>query len=116
MKDHKGRTPLYEAVTSHKADIVEVLVADKPDCNTLTSRGMSALHEAVKQGNFRIVELLLKAGANPNIKENQWKTPLHLAAERGWLKIVKLLLNYMTRHQIDIKDRFGYTALFLSCY
>ena len=80
----RGRTPLFEAISEHHDDVVELL---------LTRQELNL--SAVQPKNFD-------------------RTALMLAAHSGNSNIVELLLEHLTVDIINQRDSYGCTALFLA--
>ncbi|XP_076285450.1 uncharacterized protein LOC143211554 [Lasioglossum baleicum] len=99
----EDRNILYAAVMNGYVNIVEDLLKDGVDVNTIDNsndEGMTVLHSAVCMRQEKITELLIKYGAKVSVKDSSGKTPLVHALRMKETKIVEqLLLN-----GADIKD------------
>ena len=88
-------TPLHEACATGRVDIVQLLLRNNANPNTLNSSGLTPLCVAAVNGHVEIVDILLKAGAQADLQRayNDW-TPLFFAAVGGHFNVVELLLKY----------------------
>ena len=103
--------PLLYAVDKGKIEIVELLLDNGADIDSIDVSHQTALMVASGMGHFDIVELLLKRGANVNATENDGYTALIHASsgEDGHPEIVKLLLEKGA--DVNAPENEGYTAL-----
>jgi len=103
-----GETPLHTAVRNGKAEMAELLLANKAAVNAKDKDGKTPLHQAA-YGAKDIVELLLANKADINAKDDYGRTPLHNAAEWGRKDMVELLL--ANKAEVDAKDNGNSTPL-----
>lgn len=103
-----GITVLMSYVGRDRADVVEKLLARKPDVNLQDDDGDTALHLAAPRGNLTILETLLANGANPNAKNKLGGTPLMWAGVYGHEQAARLLLEKGANP--GLKDEDGMTA------
>ena len=80
VQDSAGRPALHIAIFNlgeeDSGDLIDYLLDNGADPNTLDLEGGSALHYAVLRGDPKIVERLIKAGANVNQVDSDSDTPL----------------------------------------
>ncbi len=101
----KGRTPLFEAMTSPIAgrkEVVELLVAK--------GAKVSAFHLAAYMGDMGKLEKYLQEGINVNTPGEFNNTALHAASNSGKKNIVEFLISKGAL--VDAKDAFSMTPLF----
>lgn len=91
-KNSRGTTLLIQAVRCGRQDMVDFLLARRPDVNAADDSGKSALMYAV--GEPHLVEQLLEAGASPNAMDDAGSTPLLLAVQERAEKSCALLLDH----------------------
>ena len=93
---HNNETPLIEAVSDGRADIVELLIAGGADVNAKGRNGCSVLCYAAdiddQNASVSIASSLLKAGAKPDDADNSQKTALTYAVERNNSALTRLLV------------------------
>ena len=91
-KDNAGATPLYWAVVSGTASLVEYLIAKGADTGVVTDRGETLLHIATSVGHPQIVKILLKkqSGLDPLIPDTYKKTAWDRNGERGDIETLKV--------------------------
>ncbi|ESO83541.1 hypothetical protein LOTGIDRAFT_133204, partial [Lottia gigantea] len=63
QKDQSGRTPLSWAVCIGNYDLVQLLLDDGCDVNTMDNCGESALSQIAERNHIEFTKVLLKAGA-----------------------------------------------------
>jgi uncharacterized protein len=69
---------------------------------------------SVTQGRDELVTLLLQSKANPDVQDKNGFSALHFAAQDFRALAAKALLH--AGAQVDLKDRFGNTALWRSVF
>ncbi|XP_031382603.1 probable protein S-acyltransferase 23 isoform X1 [Punica granatum] len=77
---------------------------DAPD-----NDGRSPLHWAAYKGFADTVRLLLFRDASQARQDKEGCTPLHWAALRGNLEACSVLVQAGTKHELNVKDRAGFT-------
>ena len=92
--DWRDTRPLYGAVCTGCAELVDLLLSRGADINAL-SFGWTALHAAAGQGNCQMIELLLSRGADIGARSSNGKTPLDLLS--GYKRSAELLREAMDR-------------------
>lgn len=93
-QDEPERTPLEEAVSFNKPEMVDLLARHGGYVPGAAINGWSLLHRACEKGRARIVEVLLKAGANCNETTENGSTPLLIAIARSQIEVAKVLLQF----------------------
>ncbi|MBU0513672.1 MAG: ankyrin repeat domain-containing protein, partial [Proteobacteria bacterium] len=116
-----GVTPLHLAAGTLYSDlgrseccttVMELLLDNGAEIDTVDFSGNTALHYAVEIGHTEIVRLLTSKGAEVDTVGHSGNTVLHYAVERGHTEIVRLLMSNGADPLIrNIKD---YTPLYLS--
>ena len=104
-----GLTPLLEAFTLEKFDIVRLLVDHHANVDATVHGGTTILWVAAATGNVAMTTLLLEHHANIEAKGMAGDTPLGVAAATGQIEIVKLLLEHHANGQA--KNDAGETPL-----
>jgi ankyrin repeat protein len=79
----RGWTPLFYAAQKGHKDVVELLLAHKPDVNAKDKLGATPLHAPAGYGRADVVELLLANKAEVNVKAINGVTPLNIAISQG---------------------------------
>ena len=88
-------TALMLAARRGHTNIVQYLLDEGADVNTLDAHGSSALMYASYRGDTETVHLLLSHDATANTQDMNGITALMIAACLGFPEIIHLLLNYM---------------------
>ncbi|KAF2096570.1 hypothetical protein NA57DRAFT_78175 [Rhizodiscina lignyota] len=113
--NRKGMTALHEAVRTHKANIVRILIDNGADINGTVSTGgygheylsgFTALHLAVLEGQGDIVRILLDAGVDVHISTSYNWTAFDLALVERQTIIANILEEYAG----DLKQELNYRA------
>lgn len=110
----RGYSPLWFAIQSNRADLVELLLEQHADPNALvmTEPGLveyggntTPLKLAVLLDNQRIANMLISAGAKVNEGGVHGSTPLHEAVRDSRLDLIRLLIE--NGATVDVRDRDG---------
>ena len=110
--DHGGLTPLHLASSLGLTEIVEVLLRNRADVDSvMTDTGETALHLATAGSYHHTVRVLLEKGATADKQNKEGRTSLMYAAKQGSQEIVVTLLEFGARR--DLRDISGNTALLL---
>ena len=70
--------------------IVEILLVNRGNVNSVDRDRDTALHNAVYKNHTSVVKTLLIFGANKNIKNKKGKTPKRIAIEKGFDSIIEI--------------------------
>jgi ankyrin repeat protein len=109
--DNGGFTPLQRAIAADDKDLVELLLARRPNfkLDTQSGHGRTPLFVAELYNRLDMMELLLAKGANADIRDEEGRTPLSDAASRGRLQAVEVLLAHHA--DVNVRDKYGMTPL-----
>lgn len=87
--------PIHYAVFHMDYNIVELLINNKVDVNSMSEFGESPLHIAVDtvptQESVEILKLLLDAGADPSVRDDNGNRPIDIAVIYGNKEAIELL-------------------------
>lgn len=101
---------LYDVAVASDIQLLQALLARKPDVNVVDSEGYAPLHRATMRGEDESIELLLRSGAdNKLLTTDEPSTTLHLAARQSSAEAVRKLLKCGI--DINVQDYHGNTAL-----
>lgn len=120
LTDDEKYTPLHYAVKKQNVDLVMMLLSDAvggaSSINSKTNDGKTPLKLVTELDkiNFHILEALLKASASPSIGDQKGETPLHRAVFRCDEKAASMLIEATLEKDVNAKNNFGHTALYLS--
>ncbi|PVD23407.1 hypothetical protein C0Q70_16676 [Pomacea canaliculata] len=92
MKDTRGQTPLHVAAISGFCNIVDYIIEQNINLDTVDNEGDTALHCAVRNNHVDIIESLLDAGATSSITNLRHMAPLHIACDLGNLDALEAML------------------------
>jgi ankyrin repeat protein len=104
-----GDTPLLEAISHSKWDVVSILLDHGADPNATEGSESAPLVFAASEGNADAVSRLLAHGARINEKDGSGDTALIAASQEGHKDVVRLLLD--NGADVAVKDHNGATAL-----
>ena len=103
VADRSPDIPLHAAIKSGDADVVDLLLREKPRIDSINHEKKTALHVAVQKDLVEAIDTLLDNGANPNLVDRDSLSPLHIASQKS-PKLVRTLLG-MDKDPNDIKSR-----------
>ncbi|XDG03818.1 hypothetical protein ABKA04_003433 [Annulohypoxylon sp. FPYF3050] len=93
LRNKRGRTPLYEAVSHMCHDRSRELLDYGADLDMTDNSGWSPLFGAVTQGSAALTKLLCSRGARVDKKDKSGQTALHYAIAQGCNEVAEVLLN-----------------------
>jgi ankyrin repeat protein len=108
--DYQEETPLYAASYLGKLDIVEALLDNGADINSLNAKLMTPLMIAIINHNTPVVKLLLQKGADM-YKSNRWGESVFDMASSPEMK--KILDNELESKRLIDKYKHGITGPYL---
>jgi hypothetical protein len=87
-------------MTEHHETIVELLINNGADVNSVKNDGWTPLHTAIFDGRETMAKLLIDNGANPFARTKlQNKSPVDFAGSEGNSEVIYLLEKAARRHQ-----------------
>lgn len=102
-------TPLHNASSEGRDEIVEILIKSGANIDSLSSALRTPLHISCIRGHQHIIELLVNAGANIDAKDKDGSTPTHMLSEGGRLDIIEWFLK--KKPDLEAKNIYGETAV-----
>ena len=84
---------LMRAAENGQKDVVQLLLDNGADPNTVGKHSLTALHGAALMGYEDVVKILLEGGAETDTATNSGWTPLLYASKKGNKNVVELLLD-----------------------
>uniref|UniRef100_A0A2K6FWG1 RING-type E3 ubiquitin transferase n=1 Tax=Propithecus coquereli TaxID=379532 RepID=A0A2K6FWG1_PROCO len=104
-EDSEGDTPLHDAISKKRDDILAVLLEAGADGNANLDiqnvNQQTALHLAVERQHTQIVRLLVRAGAKLDIQDKDGDTPLHEALRHHTLSQLRQLQDMQDVGKVD---------------
>ncbi|KAK2647558.1 hypothetical protein Ddye_015047 [Dipteronia dyeriana] len=104
--------PLQTLALSMQIPLMDKLIANGVDIDSVDKDGLTALHNAVIGKKEAVISHLLRKGANPHVKDRDGATLLHYAVQVGALQTVKLLIRYKV--DVNVADNEGWTPLHIA--
>jgi hypothetical protein len=104
---------LKKHVRQGNRDVVEILLKNGADPNSIINKHKFGLHIVAEQGDVLMIELLVKYGANVRKKNIENNGPLHYAAHGGNVGVLRILFNKGAL--IDNQNNYGETPLHIAC-
>ncbi len=86
-----SQSAIADAAMQSNIDLVERLIRDGANVNSIQSDGSTALHWASYNADAEMAEILIKAGADPRARTRNGSTPCGLRPDE---EILELLPNY----------------------
>ena len=108
--DHRSRSSLHWAAVQGHQDTVTVLLAAGAKVDLLDEVGATAVHLGVQSGDSDTVTLFIRAGHH-SVLDNHLRTPLMWSVALNRVELVQLFTDTST---LDLKDKFGYSALHIA--
>ena len=96
IQDAEGDTPLHDAISKKRDDMVQLLIEGEADMTVTNNNGFNALHHAALRGNMGAMRLILShlpPSCSVNLPKDDGFTALHLAALNNHLEVSQLLLD-----------------------
>ena len=94
-------------------DMMELLINNGADVNSIDRTGTAPIHIAVNRGYLNIIELLIRKGANVNLRDAWGDTPLHIIApKKENNKIARILIE--NGADVNAKNSYKMTPLALA--
>lgn len=114
-RDYAGATPLTLAIATKNSKIVELLLRNQADVNSVNDFGWTPFIVAADIGNVNILKLLYKTGkiTNINATNNYGETAFIRATINGHVSVLKYL-NKTVKVNTEMKQNQGYSALILA--
>lgn len=99
LRNAKGDLPLHEAASSGRTELVEWLLAQKPNhINSSSNDGRNVLHIAASNDYIDMCRMLIEKGAEFNAvyrnSKNVVKTPLDCAMQKGFRATAKFIQSH----------------------
>ena len=116
-ENEKGETALHRAARRGITQEVESLLKDGADGTARNKENDTPIHIACRGGHRQIVKLLLKhiGPQNIGIRGRNEDSLLHAASEGGNDDVVVYLLKQGVNVLVEMKDKFGNTAIHHAC-
>jgi ankyrin repeat protein len=109
-----GKTPLLAAISMDRdlSSVVEYLLQNGANPNTISLEGSTPLSEAVKGNRTGVTEMLLKNGADHTVTNGDGESLLVLAARHAGTDIIERLIDKGL--SLDVLDKDGKSLLQLA--
>ena len=107
-----GNTPLIQAVTWNRVDILHLLIAAGADKEKSNNNGETPIIVAALRDNVQMLQVLLAYNCDPNKTTVSGETALFISVVKGNLDIVKILLEHCRDKNQTTHD--GKTLLFIA--
>ncbi|KAK3290161.1 ankyrin repeat-containing domain protein [Chaetomium fimeti] len=107
-ESHTGeRRAIHQAAQEGHLKVVQLLLAEKAECDPVDQEGVTPLWSAAQNGSAEVVRELLKAGAKVNVTPYEHsRQPIHQAAQGGHLEVVKALVEHGRASLTPEEDTF----------
>ena len=123
-QDSEGDTPLHDAISKKRDDMVQLLLEGNADVSLTNNNGFTPLHHASLRGNIGAVRMILAVLAIPqlvNEPKDDGFTALHLASLNNHLEVSQTLIAHVRMHGTITKNKLMYLAvlyvlIYLLCF
>ncbi|MCF6177156.1 MAG: ankyrin repeat domain-containing protein [Victivallaceae bacterium] len=110
LKDESGKTPLMIAALYNQKKVVDLLIKNKANIESVDKKGNTALLlSVIRRDNLEVIKKLLNSGSNIDHADNYGKTAFIRALTLGHYKQADLLLKRGAN--INHLDKHGRTVL-----
>ena len=89
--DNNGNRLIHKAAESKHKNIMDLLLALKPDINVKNTKGHTPLHVAVMNNNYDHAESLIKLGAEIKVSDIDGNIPIFYTLNNGNIEMARLL-------------------------
>ena len=113
---NNGSSYLHEACASGKVEIVKCIIdhcichLNDKDCN-----GCTPLLIACQGNNLELIKYLITKGCKKTYKTHNGRSCFHVACYYGNTDLVKFFASEYPKDDIESKDSFGITPMYLAC-
>lgn len=90
--------PLMAAISNNHPELIQRLINNGADVNSITGNGWTTLMEAAGRNQPDTITMLLNAGADYTLKDDDGETALDIAHERGYKEVAQLLEDWAKAH------------------
>lgn len=103
--------PIHKAARKGDLEVVERLIQEGADIDTLNDDGYTPLHCAAKNGHVAVIEALVRLGSNAIDAPTAWdKTPLFLAAVYDRGPAIEALVR-LGSTSLERLDKYGWAPI-----
>ena len=98
-QDSEGDTPLHDAISKKREDMVQLLLVAGADVTLPNNNGFNCLHHASLRGNTAAVRLILQhlpPGCSVDEPKDDGFTALHLASLNNHLEVAQTLIDQVS--------------------
>lgn len=99
IQDSEGDTPLHDAISKKRDDIVQLLIESQADHTITNNNGFNALHHAALRGNMGAIRLILAnfpVSSSINEPKDDGFTALHLASLNNHIEVAQALIAHVS--------------------
>ena len=86
-----GNTPLTEAASWNRTDVIRVLLQRRADVQKRNRYGYTALHWAVRNKSTDVIRLLMQHGASATVRDNFGTTPIDYASRLNCKEAIRIM-------------------------
>lgn len=98
-QDSEGDTPLHDAISKKRDDIVQLLIEGQADHTVTNNNGFNALHHAALRGNMGAIRLILAnfpLSSSIDEPKDDGFTALHLASLNNHIEVAQALITHVS--------------------
>jgi len=104
-------SPLYEAVYTHREEVVKLLLTHGADASAKDNRQLTIMHYLIMFNRMEMLFIFLEHGVEVSPRDRHGFTPLHCAVESRDNSMAQVLLLLENGADVNVKATSGITPL-----
>ncbi|CAG9864669.1 unnamed protein product [Phyllotreta striolata] len=114
IRDSRGRTPIHQAASRNRVNILQFIVDQGGDLNVQDNAGCTPLHVAVEHDSLDAVDFLLQKGVKTDILNEKNQAAIHLVTELNKVAVLEVMGRHKEKIDIQQGGEHGRSALHIA--